>query len=60
MANLLSPPTLLGLGAVILITGGIILGLRAIGLPREAALYVALCVVIWGITLLFGYRLRGR
>ncbi len=60
MANLLSPPTLLGLGAVILITGGIILGLRAIGLPREAALYVALCVVIGGITLLLGYRLRGR
>ncbi len=60
MANLFSPPTLLGLGAAILLTGGITLGLRAIGLPREAALYVALCMVIGSITLLYGSLQRRR
>ncbi len=39
MANLLSPPTLIGLGLVILLTGGIILGLRLVGVPRDVALY---------------------
>ncbi len=60
MANLFAPPTLIGLGAAILLTGGITLGLRALGLPREIALYLALSVVIGSITLLYGYLQSRR
>ncbi len=58
MTNLFSPPALLGLGAAILFTGAITLGLRALGLPREVALYIALCIAVGSITLCYGYLQR--
>ncbi len=54
MANRLSLPMLIGLGAVILITGILILGLRALGLPRDMALYLAVCAIAGSVTLLYG------
>ncbi len=60
MANLFSPPTLIGLGLVILITGGIILGLRLVGLPGDIALYLAVCAVTVSGTLLYGRLQRRR
>ncbi len=60
MANLISPPTLIGLGIVILIVGGIILGLRLLGLPRDIALYVAVCAVAVNGTLLYWHLQRRR
>ncbi len=54
MANRLSLPMLIGLGAAILITGILNLGLRALGLPRDMALYLAVCVIAGSVTLLYG------
>ncbi len=59
MANLFSLPSLVGLGLVILITSVIILGLRLAGLPREVALYLAVCTVTGSVALLYG-RLQHR
>ncbi len=58
MANRLSLPMLIGLGMVILIMGILTLGLRAVGLPRDVALYLAVCVIAGGVTLLYGRWLR--
>ncbi len=60
MANLLSPPTLIGLGLVIIITGGIILGLRLVGVPRGIALYLAVCAIAVSGTLFYGRWQRRR
>ncbi len=54
MANRLSLPMLIGLGTVILIMGILTLGLRAVGLPRDVALYRAVCVIAGSVTLLYG------
>ncbi len=60
MENLFSPPTLIGLGLVILLTGGIILGLRLVGLPHDIALYLAVCVIAVSGTLFYGRWQRRR
>ncbi len=54
MANLFSLPTLIGLGLVILLTGGISLGLRLVGLPHDIALYLAVSVIAVSGTLFYG------
>ncbi len=54
MANLFSQSILVGMGVVILIMGGIILVLRLAGLPRDVALYLAVCAVAVIGTLLYG------
>ena len=59
MANLFSLPSLIGLGMVILITGVIILGLRLVGLPRDIALYLAVCTIVGSGALLYE-RLQHR
>ena len=60
MANLFSLPTLIGLGAAIVLTGVITLGLRAMGLPREVSLYFAVCAIAGSGTLLYGRLARRR
>ncbi len=54
MVKQFSLPTLIGLGMVILITGLIALGLRLVGLPRDVALYLAVCAIAVIGTLLYG------
>ncbi len=58
MANRLSLPMLIGLGTVILVMGIITLGLRALGLPRDMALYLAGWCIAGSVTLLYGRWLR--
>lgn len=59
MSTILSGPALVGLGMVILLIGGITLVLRAVGLPHDLALYLAICAMAAGLVVLYG-RLERR